>query len=132
VGDPWRIEHRVGNAVVHEAYSPDGRFSVFFEDDGESGYLYGLDLTDAAPEDMPIVDALFIYDVAAVADRHATYPVEIRWADDGHRAGLFVEGRCHAVFDFDQRRASCRTGFPPASGEFTASHEWDESLTAGL
>jgi hypothetical protein len=78
------------------------------------------------------VDALHLYNVEAVADRQSAYPVEIRWAEDRNRAGLFIAERCQAVFDFDEKRAVSRSGFPPASGDFTSTHDWDEALTAGL
>jgi hypothetical protein len=102
---------------------------VVFEDDGDTGYFYGLDL---ARPDNPIVDALHLYNVSAVADRDHAYPVEIRWAEDRNRAGLFIAGHCQAVFDFDDNRAVCRTGSPPAQGDFASTHEWDDALTAGL
>jgi hypothetical protein len=124
------IEHRAGDAAVFEATSPSGQYAVVFEDDGETGYFYGLDLS--RPTDDPIVDALHLYSVSAVADRVHTYPIEIRWAVDRERAGLFIGGGCQAVFDFAERRAACRSGFPPPRGDFTATHQWDESLAEGL
>jgi hypothetical protein len=127
-----RIEHRAGDEVVLQADAPRGGFSVVFEDDCDTGYFYGLALTSEASSENPIVDALHLYNVEAVADRQSAYPVEIRWAEDRNRAGLFIAGRCQAVFDFDENRAVCRSGFPPVSGVFTSSHDWDDALTAGL
>jgi hypothetical protein len=126
-----RIDHRAGHEAVLQADAPRGRFSVVFEDDGDTGYFYGLDLASDASSG-PIVDALHLYNVEAVADRQSAYPVEIRWAEDRNRAGLFIAERCQAVFDFDEKRAVSRSGFPPASGDFTWTHDWDEALTAGL
>jgi hypothetical protein len=122
-----KIEHRAGKEAVLSADAPAGGYGVVFEDDGETGYFYGLDLTGAAPS---IVDALHVYNVAAIPDRKNA-PIEIRWAENRNRAGLFIGGECQAVFDFDDRRAVCRTGFPPG-GDFTSTHEWDESLVSGL
>jgi hypothetical protein len=127
-----RIEHRAGQEAVLQSDAPEGRYSVVFEDDGETGYFYGLDLTGAASADNPIVDALHLYNVSAVADRQNAYPIEIRWADGRNRVGLFIADRCQAVFDFDVNRAACRSGFPPARGEFTSTHDWDETLASGL
>ncbi len=124
------IEHRAGEAAVLEAPAPRGRYVVVFEDDGETGFFYGLDTSRS--DDGPIVDALHIYNVSAVADRDSEYPVEIRWVTDRNRAGLFIAGTCQAVFDFDQKRAVCRSGFPPAGSDFTTTHDWDEALTEGL
>ena len=132
MSDAARIDHRAGQEAVLRADAPRGQYSVVFEDDGETGYFYGLDLTAAASADNPIVDALHLYNVSAVADRLTPHEVEIRWAEDRNRAGVFIAGRCHAVFDFDAKRAVCRTGFPPASGSFTSTHDWDEALARGL
>src|SRR5687767_11687122 len=57
---------QVGSKVSVEGDSPSTHFAVVFEDDGDTGYLYGLDLSK---EENPIVDALQIYDVQAVTDR---------------------------------------------------------------
>ena len=127
-----QLEHRVGEDAFLPSDGPSGAYSVFFEDDGDTGYFYGLETARDGSGDNPILDALEVYSVAAVTDRDAAYPIEIRWAGQGNRAGLFIEGKCHAIFDFDLKRAVCRTGFPPASGEFGSSHEWDETLTEGL
>ena len=127
------MKHRVGRDAVLSADAPSGRFSAVFEDDGETAYFYGLD-PDAkeAASRSPIVDALHIYDVDAMLQREDPYSVEIRWAEGRNRVGLFIDGECHAVFDFDEKRAVCQSGFPPASGAFTSSHEWDDELTAGF
>jgi hypothetical protein len=127
-----RIEHRIGRETILPSDSPNGTFSVVFEDDGDTGYFYGLDPSREVEGENPILDALHIYNAAQVVDQHAVYPIEIRWRETGHRAGLFIEGKCHAVFDFDEQRAVCRTGFPPATGGFATSHEWDETLCEGL
>jgi len=126
-----RIEHRAGEEAVLQADAPRGRFSVVFEDDGDTGYFYGLDLASEASSGNPIVDALHLYNVEAVSDRESAYPVEIRWAGDRNR-GLCIAESCQAVFDFDEKRAVSRSAFPPGSGECTSTHDWDEALTAGL
>lgn len=126
------MTHRIGKDGFLAGDSPDRRFSAIFEDDGETGYFYGAQLSPTEAGKFTIVDALHVYNVAAVVDKESDYPVEIRWALSHHRVGLFIEGYCHAVFDFDQGRAVCRDGFPPASGKFGASHEWDDALLEGL
>ena len=124
--------HRAGQNAARQSDAPEGRYAVVFEDDGDTGYLYGLDSVAQEVTSEPIVDALHLYTVANVVDRETAYPVEIRWAKDRNRVGLFIAERCQAVFDFDQKRAVCRSGFPPATGAFTSSHEWDDTLTSGL
>jgi hypothetical protein len=108
---------------------PDRRFSVAFEDDGDTGYLYGI---EAEAEEQRIVDALQVYVVRQADNEQRTHELEFRWADGGSRVGLFIDGQCHAVFDFLARRAACRLGFPPSNGTFTESHDWDEGLAIGL
>lgn len=129
------LTHRPGDAESGFlwAQAPGGRYEAIFEDDGEVGYLYGLDQQRKDEGNNPIVDALMIYRVEDDHDRDATYEIEIRWADERNRVGLFVGGECHAVFDFDEKRIVCRSGFPPPThASFADTHEWDEALVEGL
>ena len=121
---------RIGTPVVVEARAPSGDWSTVFEDDGQTGYFYGLE--DNADEYV-ILDALHVYTVEQVVDQDAVYPMEIRWADGANVAGFFVEDKCHAIFNFDQRRAACRDNFPEATVfGFTDTHEWDEEVGRAL
>lgn len=117
-------EIRVGEATVIEGVSPTPPFFVVFEDDGATGYFYALDKSRA---DNPIVDALQIYVVAAVTDRHLPSSVQLVWSPDGKKAALLINEYAHAIFDFEARRGYCRTGFPTAApyGWTQQSHEWD-------
>jgi len=120
--------HRVGEAAVLEAASPSAPFAVVFEDDGVTGYFYGL---DPSRGEQPIVDALHIYNVAAVTDRDRPSTLEVAWSASGMQAALFINSYPHAVLDFAGRRGYCRSGFParPHTGWSEASHEWhDEAL----
>jgi hypothetical protein len=118
-------EIRVGEPTVVEAASPTPPFVVVFEDDGSTGYFYALDTSRA---ENPIVDALHIYNVASVTDKHRPSKVELVWSQDDLKAALLINRYPHAVFDFQARRGYCRTGFPPlAQGGWTQhGHEWDE------
>ena len=53
------IEQRVirGDDAFWESMSPNGRYGVVFEDDGETGYFYGL---DTSLQEQPIVVAAHI------------------------------------------------------------------------
>jgi hypothetical protein len=114
-----------GQAVVIEGPSPIGALSVVFEDDGDTGYFYGLDF---AKSENPIIDALHIYNVANVSDRDRPSTVEILWSADGLKACLLINGYAHAVFDFEAKRGYCRTGFPPPDIKWTSySHGWEDS-----
>jgi hypothetical protein len=118
---------RVGKPVVLECPSPTAKYSVVFEDDGDTGYFYGLDLSLEGPT--PIVDAVHIYDVKQVTDRKKPCAFEVIWSKDGLKAGLLINGYMHAVFDFEARKGWCRTGFPPGS-TYTPTHHWDDAALA--
>jgi hypothetical protein len=114
----------VGQAAVVEGPSPRTHYGVVFEDDGTTGYLYGLDFSR---EGNPIVDALHVYNVEQVADREKPSVVQMAWSQDGLKAALLINGSPHAVFDFEARRGYCRTGFPPANLGWTEhDHGWDD------
>lgn len=93
-----------------------------FEDDGETGYFYGL---DTRLGDEPILDALHVYNVDGVRDRERPNEVDVVWSEDGLRAALLINGYAHAAFDFGARRGYCRTGFPESSPWSAAGHAWD-------
>ena len=115
----------VGEAVVVEGPSPRPPWVVVFEDDGQTGYLYGLDL---GREGNPIADALHVYNVAQVADRHEPSLVQLVWSGDGLKAALLLNRYPHAIFDFDARRGYFRTGFPPPDRTWTDfDHAWDDA-----
>ena len=116
----------IGNPVTLECLSPKTNFGVVFEDDGETGYLYGLDSED---KEQPILDALHIYNAKDIVDKDVSVKVEILWSEDGLKTCLQVNGFPHAVFDFESRKAYCRTNYPPPDRKFTKSHKWnDEAL----
>ena len=96
---------------------------MVFEDDGETGCLYALDL---ARNNDPILDAMQIYDVHAMpGGRHA--PV-ITWSSDGLKAGLLLGEALQAVFDFEGRRGYCQTGFPEPDRRWTQhDHCWSNA-----
>ena len=114
----------VGVPLVLGADAPASLFSVVFEDDGSTGYLYGLDKSRG---DNQIVDALHIYNVESVADKQLPSTVQIAWSTDSLKALLSINEYPHAVFDFAAKRGYCRTGFPSPDRNWTAhSHEWSD------
>ncbi len=114
----------VGEPTVIESYTPDETFGVVFEDDGETAYFYAL---NCSLTDQPIVDAMHIYSVEGVTDRHIPSEVHILWSSDFRKAVLIINRYPHAVFDFETKRGYSRDQFPEPSCGWT--HEpWDDSL----
>ena len=122
---------KVGEPLVVDGASPDGRYVAVFEDDGTTAYFYAVDsdIEDANP----IQDALHVYNVADVADAHLPSSLEIGWSGDGQKVLLLINDHPHAAFDFARRQGWCQTGFPPdasASGWSPASRQWSEDVEA--
>ncbi|HEX5807407.1 MAG TPA: DUF2251 domain-containing protein [Anaerolineales bacterium] len=116
----------IGNPISLECLSPITSYSVVFEDDGDTGYFYGLNWEN---KKQPVLDALQIYNVKDILDTDVSVKIEIIWSEDGFKSGLVINGFTHAVFDFEARKAYCRTNFPPPDRRFTKSHQWkDEAL----
>ena len=113
----------VGKPVLLESNSPEEPFGVFFEDEGDTGYFYALNMK----LDQPIVDALHIYNVANVTDKDIPSKVQIAWSNDGLKAALLINDYIHAVFDFESQRGYCRTGFPPIDDWSKQGHDWSET-----
>jgi hypothetical protein len=120
-------EIQVGNPIVIEAESPDGRFGVVFEDDGETGYFYARDFS----VESLFVDALHIYSVKDVTDRHLTSTVHILWSADSSKSCLIINQYPHALFDFSAKRGHNRDEFPtPTPDAGWTRHPWQDSLRA--
>ena len=115
----------LGSPITFDCPSPKTNYSVVFEDDGETGYFYGLN-----PENQkqPVLDALHIYNVKDILDADVSVKVEIIWSEDGLKSCLAINGFKHAVFDFESRKAYCRTNYPPPDRRFTKSHKWSDEV----
>jgi len=123
-----------GTEFILQKDSPGGRFSAFFEDEGETGYFYAVDpaLTPDA-----IVDAVQIYSVSNVVDRERPSTASIVWSPDESRCALLINGYPHAVFDFHAKRGYCRTNFPNfanpvVAGWLQSDHSWSEDAIRWL
>jgi hypothetical protein len=118
-------EIRVGETAFVQGASPTPPFVVIFEDDGTTGYFYAYDTSRTGN---PIVDAMHIYNVADVTDKHLPSFVQIVWSEDDQKAALLINKYPHAIFDFSARRGYCRTGFPPPTtdGWTQHGHEWND------
>ena len=79
------------HSTVHD------HLAVMFEDDGETGYFYALDMRQNA---QPVVDCLHVYNVDNTRNYHEARKLEICWDESGYLALLLINGYPHAVFDF--------------------------------
>ena len=117
-----------GTPVVIESQSPSTHYSVVFEDDGESGYFYGL---DTRRKNQPILAGLHIYTAGKNVGLPSPSAVHIEWSSDGGRSVLLINAHPHAVFDFVGRRGYCRTNFPAPATDWTEhDYAWEEQAMA--
>ena len=118
---------RIGEPMHVQGDAPEGSHSAVFEDDGDTGYFYALDY---GSDGQPIQNALHIYNVANISDKHLPSEIKVGWSVDNEKVVLLINDYPHAVFDFSSKRGYCRTGFPaPARDSGWIGHEWsDESL----
>lgn len=122
----------VGKEEFFAADDPTGRFGVFFEDDGKTGYFYAWEF-GRTPN--PIVDALHIYNVSRVVNAERPSELSIVWSSDGSKCALLINGYPHAALDFVAKRGYCRTNFPnfaDAGGWRTSDHTWSDAAVVWL
>ena len=101
----------VGTPEVLQSFFEYVPYGVVFEDDGDTGYFY------AASKD-GILDALHIYNVEDVSDKHIPNHVLILWDDACTLVALCINDYIHAVYDFVEQAGYCRNGFPETDGEW--------------
>ena len=128
-----------GDGTILESASPTHANSAFFEDDGDTGYFYAIDLDRIEParSDNMILDAVHIYNVATVSDRDRESSLSIVWSDDGMKCALLINGYPHGAFDFGAKRGYCRTDFPnspksPSGCWDSSDHHWSNDAVAWL
>ena len=126
--EPAGHHFRPGEEVFIASDSSTGTYSTVFEDNGETGYFYAYDRQFNS-----ILDAVHIYNVSSVIDRHLNSVAEIVWSEDGLKSALLINRYPHAIFDFAAKRGYCRTNFPnvrPAThGRWKQStHQWDDAV----
>ena len=110
---------RVGVEAVIESDSPDGKRGVVFEDEGETGYFYARDFL--RPE-LFFVDALHVYDVAAVVDQERPSVMRIIWSRDFMVAALLINQRPHVIFHFGECCGYAERPFPEADPKSGWTH----------
>ncbi|HKU27701.1 MAG TPA: DUF2251 domain-containing protein [Candidatus Sulfotelmatobacter sp.] len=124
----------VGTEAFLASDSPNGRWSTYFEDDGETGYFYAWDLE---LPDNNILDALHIYNVSTVVDRDRPSIVQIVWSAEGAKCALLINRFPHAMFDFEAKRGYCRTSFPKShkascAGWEQSDHSWSDEAASWI
>lgn len=95
--------------------SAENGFSVIFEDNGETGYFYAIDRNN----NLAVLDALHIYNVADIIDNDKPSTVKVLWTEDLMKVFLSINDFYHAVFDFKNQAGYCRNGFPQNNSGWT-------------
>lgn len=107
----------VGEQYVADSVRSAGDYGVVFEDDGKTGYFYLLAVNDGNK----VLDALHIYNVEQVIDKHIPSAIQLVWTDTWSIACLLINGYCHAIFDISRRFSYCKTGFPDSHSGWAAN-----------
>src|ERR1700761_869704 len=85
-----------GEDLFIESFSPESRYGVVFEDDGEAAYFYAVE-KDGEGAGLHILDALHIHETETPGSE-AAKPLLIVWAKDWMKCALVIDGYCHALF----------------------------------
>jgi len=119
--------HLLGQAKRQGAHSTtNDYFVVMFEDDGETGYFYALDLRQ---EESPVVDSLFIYSANDIENKQEPRQLQICWSEDGNQAFLLINGYPHASFDFTRLVGYNHSKYPmPVFGSMWSREEINDDL----
>jgi len=114
--------------------SPRGPYSAFFDDDGEAGYFYAVDLAC----DSLILDVLPVYDLRIARGQKRPSAISIVWSRDGQKCALLINGLPHAAFDFAAQRGYSRSRVAsnpdqPHHGAWPPTdHTWSDSAVSWL
>jgi hypothetical protein len=116
----------VGQDLFLESFSPENRYGVVFEDDGEAAYFYAVE-KDEAGTGLRILDALHIRE----AEEAETAPANLKivWSRDWMKCALVIDGYVHALFDFEEQGGYNINEFPPPNSIWTKG---DRKLTDEL
>lgn len=126
-----------GEDLFLESLSPENKFGVVFEDDGDTAYFYALEM-DQEGTGMRILDALHIDERAGDPEAEekeeraaALKPnrLQIVWSHDWMKSALVIDGYCHALFDFEGQGGYNINEFPPPNKIWT---QGDRKLTDEL
>ena len=122
----WQFQFR--SEMTHQVRFKGTGLGVTFEDNGETGYLYATN-----EQHDEIFDALHLYNRGEGDELAPGEDAYIVCSHTLRKAGIFYRDEFQAIFDFANRRAGCRSGFPPPeTGWCIGSHDWDDELAEGL
>jgi hypothetical protein len=100
-----------GQDLFIESFSPESRYGVVFEDDGEAAYFYAVE-RDSEGAGVRVLDALHIHESEDQAGAKPS-PLKIVWSRDWMKCALVIDGYCHALFDFEAHGGYNINEFPP-------------------
>jgi hypothetical protein len=115
-----------GQDLFIESFSPENRYGVVFEDDGEAAYFYAVEKDDAGAG-LRILDALHISEAEGAEAAPAN--LKIVWSRDWMKCALVIDGYVHALFDFEEQGGYNINEFPPPNSIWTKG---DRKLTGEL
>jgi hypothetical protein len=118
-----------GQDLFIESFSPESRYGVVFEDDGEAAYFYAVE-KDSEGTGVRVLDALHIHESDDRIERNDSgdpplgpktnpgpgarpSPLKIVWSRDWMKCALVIDGYCHALFDFEAHGGYNINEFPP-------------------
>jgi len=123
-----------GQDLFLESSSPENRYGVIFEDDGEAAYFYAVE-KDKQGEGLRVLDALHIHeeddpgDVDDAQEDDEPADLKIIWSRDWLKCALVLDGFVHALFDFENQGGYNINEFPPPNDFWT---QGDRKLTPEL
>jgi hypothetical protein len=123
-----------GQDLFLESSSPENRYGVIFEDDGEAAYFYAVE-KDKQGDGLRVLDALHIHEEDDPGDEDDAQeddePADLKiiWSRDWLKCALVLDGFVHALFDFENQGGYNINEFPPPNDFWT---QGDRKLTPEL
>jgi hypothetical protein len=107
-----------GQDLFIESFSPESRYGVVFEDDGEAAYFYAVE-KDAEGAGVRVLDALHIRNTESGETASVPSNLKIVWSRDWLKCALVIDGYAHALFDFEAHGGYNINEFPPPNEFWT-------------
>ena len=132
-----------GKNTLIESPSPTSDYSVAFVQENERADFYAI----KRGKKSPVMDSMLIYRIAKTVIQRipnqtnrvdqlpegllepiGTHQLDILWSEDGLKSALLINGRFHAVYDFESLTGFCRsTGCQVMNYGFKTCHKWSDS-----